>query len=234
MPKEVAKAIPLLEDALKIETNYGAAHAFLSWCLHARYSRGTLHEEDRIAAIHHARAAIAHGNDDATSLAAAAFVIAMDEHDTITALKIFDRALELSVSNVFALSGSAIVLAWMGRTEQAIQRAQQALRLTPFDPLNFRSNHALAIAYFQTERYEDAAVAARCVIESNPSFSVTRAILAGALLRLGRLGEAKAAAQTVLECQPSFTIRGISTYSQLNPSVFKQFADVWSEVGLPE
>ena len=47
MPKEAAKAIPLLEEALKLEPDYGAAHAFLSWCLHARYSRGGLHEEDR-------------------------------------------------------------------------------------------------------------------------------------------------------------------------------------------
>ena len=90
------------------------------------------------------------------------------------------------------------------------------------------------IAYFQTQRYGDAAVAARNVIDFNPGFSLPRAFLAAALVRFGRMGEAKAAAQTVLECQPSFTIRGTSSYSELNPSVFKPFADVWSEVGLPE
>ena len=95
MPKDVAMAIPLLEDAIKLEPNYGAAHAFLSWCLHARFARGGLRQEDRIAAIQHAHIAIAHGNDDATALAIAAFVIALDEHDTATALKLFDRALEL-------------------------------------------------------------------------------------------------------------------------------------------
>jgi TolB-like protein len=78
MPKEVVKAIPLLEDALKLEPDYGAAHAFLSWCLHARFARGGLREEDRIAAISHAHAAIAHGNDDATALATAAFIIGLD------------------------------------------------------------------------------------------------------------------------------------------------------------
>jgi TolB-like protein len=40
MPKEAEKAIPLLEKALKLEPIYAAAHAFLSWCLHARFSRG--------------------------------------------------------------------------------------------------------------------------------------------------------------------------------------------------
>ena len=42
MPAEAAKAITLLEQALKLEPNYSAAHAYLSWCLHARFGRGGL------------------------------------------------------------------------------------------------------------------------------------------------------------------------------------------------
>jgi adenylate cyclase len=234
MPKEAAIAIPLLEEALKLEPNYGAANAYLSWCLHARFSRGGSREEDRLAAIHHARAAVAQGNDDATALAIAALVIAYDGHDTTTALKLFDRALELSNSNVFALGWSAATVAWMGKTELAIERAQRALRLSPFDSLNWRSNHALAIAYFHNQRYGDAADAGRSVIDANPGYSLPRAILAAALMRLGRVVEAKAMAQTVLECQPSFTIRGTSLYAELEPAVFRPLADAWREVGLPE
>ena len=72
MPREAEKAIPLLEDALKLDPNYSAAHAYLSWCLHAqaRFHRGELHK--KVAAIHHARAAIALGANDATALAIAA------------------------------------------------------------------------------------------------------------------------------------------------------------------
>jgi adenylate cyclase len=232
MPKEVAKAIPLLENALKLEANYGGAHAYLSWCLHARFARGGLRQNDRIAAIHHARTAIALGNDDATTLAVAAFVIALDEHDTNTALKLFDRALELSNSNDFALGSSAITLAWMGKTELAIERAQKALRLSPLS--DWKSHHALAIAYFYTQRYEDAADAARSVIDANPSFSLAHAILAAALMRLGRVEEARATARIVLERQPSFTIRGLSTVAELESTVFRPLANAWREVGLPE
>lgn len=234
MPNEAAKAIPLLEDALKLEPNYGAAHAYLSWCLHARFARGGLRQEDRIAAIHHAHAAIAHGNDDATALATAAFVIALDEHDTTTALKLFDRAMELSNSNVFALSLSAVILAWMGKNALAIERAQRALRLSPFDPLNWLSNHALGIAYFHSQRYGDSADAARSAIDANPTFSLAHAILVAALMRLGRTEEAKAAAQTVLDCNPSFTIRGLSLVADFEPAVFRPLADAWREGGLPE
>ena len=234
MPKEAAIAIPLLENALKLEPNYGAANAYLSWCLHARFARGGSREEDRLAAIHHARAAVALGNDDATALAIAALVIAYDAHDTGTALKVFDRALELSNSNVFALNWSAAILAWMGMTELAVERAQRALRLSPFDSLNWRSNHALAIAYFHNQRYRDAADAGQSVIDANPGYSLPRAVLAAALMRLGRVDDAKAMAQTVLECQPSFTIHGTSLYAELEPKVFRPLADAWREVGLPE
>jgi adenylate cyclase len=234
MPKEAEKAIPLLGDALKLEPNYAVAHAFLSWCLHARFSRGGLQEKDRIASIHHAHAAIAHGNDDATALAIAAFVIALEEHDTTTALKLFDRALEFSNSNIFALSCSAMTLAFLGKTELAIDRAQQALRLSPLDSFNFRSNNALAISYFHTKRYGDAEAAARTAIDANPSFSFTHAVLAATLMRLGRVEEARATAQTVLECEPSFTIRGLLRIVGLEPAVFQPLADAWSEVGLPE
>jgi tetratricopeptide (TPR) repeat protein len=234
MPKEVVKAIPLLEEALKLEPNYGSAHAFLSWCLHARFARGGLREEDRIAAIRHAHAAIAHGNDDATALAIAAFVISLDEHDTTTALKLFDRALELSNSNIFALSCSAMTLAFMGKTELAIERAQRALRLSPFDSLNSRSNQALAFAYFHIQRYKDAADAARSAIDANPGFSIPRAILAATLVRLGLVEEARVAAQALLESEPTFTVHGISLVAELEPAVFGPFADALREVGLPE
>ena len=234
MPAEAAKAITLLEQALKLEPNYSAAHAFLSWCLHARFGRGGLREEDRLAAVDHARAAVALGNDDATALSIAALVLAYDGHDVSTALKVFDRALELSNCNVFALCWNAAILAWIGRSELAIERAQRALRLGPFDSLIWRAHHALSIAYFDSHRYDDAADSARSVIAANSAYSLPRAILAAALVRLGRLDEARAAARTVLEHEPSFTIHGTARYAELEPAVFRPMADAWREAGLPE
>jgi len=233
MPKEAETAIPLLEEALKLEPGYSAAHAYLSWCFHSRFGRGGLHEEDRLTAIRHARAAIAFGNDDATALAIAALVLAYDGHDTATALKVFDRALELSNCNIFVLCWNAAILAWMGKTEPAIERAQLALRLGPCDPMIWRANHALAVAYFHSKRYADAADAARSVIDVNPVYSLPRAFLAAALVRLGRADEAKEIARTVLQCDPSFTIGGTAVYAELEPNVFRPFADAWRDVGLP-
>src|SRR5439155_3745911 len=122
--------------------------------------------------------ATSRGSDDATTLAICGFVIWMDARDDVAALKLFDRALALTSSNIFALACSAVPLAWMGKTDLAIDRAYRALRLSPFDPLNFLANClnflancALAIAYFHIERHVEAADAARSAIELAPRFS---------------------------------------------------------------
>src|SRR5262249_12825508 len=150
---DTTKAIPFLEKAIELEPGYAAAHASLAWCYHFRF-RTWLREEDRNAAIHHARAAVAGGSDDAAALGIAGFVISLDEHDQATALNAFDQALTLSNSNIFALCCSALILSLMGKTDLAIERAQRALRLSPFDSLNYLSYNALAISYFTSKCYE--------------------------------------------------------------------------------
>jgi adenylate cyclase len=234
MPKEAAKAIPLLEEAVKLEPDYSSAHAYLAWCFHARFGRGGLREEDRLAAIRHARAAIALGSDDAAALAIAALVLAYDAHETATALKVFDRALELSNCSIFVLCWNAAILAWTGNSDLSIERANRALQLGPFDSMRWRAYHALAVAYFHAQKYADAADAAQNVIDINPVYSLPRAFLVAALIRLGRTEEATAMAQTVLELEPSFTIAGTARYAELEPAVFRPMANAWREAGLPE
>jgi TolB-like protein/Tfp pilus assembly protein PilF len=234
MPEGSAPAIPLLERALKLDPEYSIAHASLAWCLHVRFSRGGQYEAHRRAAIEHARAAIAGASDDATTLAIAAFVIWFDEHDVATAFDLFDRALSISGSNVVALCTSSVALAWTGKSELALERAQQALKLSPFDSLNYLSYQGLAGANFHLKRYDEAHLAAKRAVELNPGFSVPHAYLAAALVRLGRLPEARTAAQSVLKLDPSFTIRRFSVAVGVNREVFDPFADAWRSAGLPE
>ena len=233
IPSDSAIAVPLLEEALALQPDYAAAHAFLSRCLHHRYSRAGRNEADLAAAIRHARSAVAYGSDDATALAVAAQVIAMDAHDTATAVNLFERALEVSNSNIFALSLSAMVLAFMGRAERALELADRAILLSPFNSYNFRSHHARAIAHFSRGRYPDAVDAARKILDYNPRFSVGHAYLAAALLRDGRTAEAKSAARNVLQLEPTFTVRGLQG-AELDRTVFRGFADAWRELRLPE
>jgi TolB-like protein len=227
MPAAADAAIPLLQKALELDPDYALAHALLARCFHARFDRGGLHENDRVASLRHARAATI-GSDDATTLAIAGLVIWFVEHEMTTVINLFDRALAISNSNVVALGNSAVVYAWMGNPELAIERANRALRVSPFD--TWIGYLAIAVAQFHSKNYNEAHEAARRAVEANPQFSVPHLLLAIALVRLGRLEEAKAAAQTVLALDPTLTMARWSVSVGIVDAVFKPFADAWSEI----
>ncbi len=77
MPTEAEKAMPLLERALTLESDYATAHGLLAWCHEILFTRRGFNKESRDAAIRHARAAVAYGRDDATALALGGFVISI-------------------------------------------------------------------------------------------------------------------------------------------------------------
>ena len=232
--EEAALAIPLLTRAVELDPTYASAHAPLALCYHSRFSRAGLREEDRTAAIRHAHAAIESGADDAAALGIAGFVVALDAHDYKTALDAFDRALALSNSNYFALSSSALALSWMGTADIAIERGHRAIRLSPFDPLNFMSYNALAISYLHTKQFEEAHAAAEQSVQLSPRFSVSRAFLSAALSRLGREAEAVKQVQEVLALDPEFTVHRFSVTVDIEPSVFAPIAEAWVKAGLPK
>jgi adenylate cyclase len=135
MPEDADKALPLLGQAIELEPDFPAAHAMIAWCHEQRYLRGGMQEETKNAALRHARQAIAAGGDDAAALATAGFVIAVAGRDYETALTAFDRSFALSSSSALALSFSSIVRAWKGDDAIAVEQANRALRLSPFDPM---------------------------------------------------------------------------------------------------
>jgi TolB-like protein/Tfp pilus assembly protein PilF len=234
MDEGAADAIPLLLQAIAIDPDYARAHALLAWCYHFRFSRGGMENENRVAAVEHARAAISGGNDDAAALAISGLVIWFDGEDTETAMDLFDRALAISPSDVFALSCSAVALAWMGKTNLAVARAERALRLSPFDSLSYMSYDALAVAHFHAKRFEKAREAAQRASESNPHFSVPPMLLSAALERLGRRDEAKAAAHRALALNPRFTIRSYRVTVGRTAGVFDPLAEAWRQAGIAD
>jgi TolB-like protein/Tfp pilus assembly protein PilF len=233
MPEEAAKALPLLEQALKLDPSYAGAHAMIAWCHQVLFMRAGYKEEDCTAAIRHARAAINLGRDDATALALAAFVIGLLAFDRTAALQAFERAHALSPSSSFALLFGSIILAYADEAERAIDWAERALRVSPFDRLAYIPQHAIAIAHFVRGRYEEAAQAARLAVQHNPSLSVTQSFLVAALAKLGRMEEAKAAARQVIALQPSFSVGKFCSAIDMTPALAAALSEAWREAGLP-
>jgi TolB-like protein len=233
IPQEAAKALPLLEQALALEDHYAGAHGLLAFCHEVLFVMAGFEERNRVAAIHHARSAIAYGRDDGTALALAAFIIGMLEHDHSAAIEAFERAHALSPSSAFTLFLGCLVLAYAGEAERAIEWAGRALRVSPVDCLAYLTPHSIAIAHFSRGRYEDAVSAARRAVQSNPGFSMPHSVLAAALAKLGRIEEAREAATRVLALQPSFSSSRISGAIGITPLLAGALTNAWREAGLP-
>jgi TolB-like protein len=233
MPAEAAKAMPLLEKALTIESDYASAHGLLAWCHQIFFARRGFNKESHDAAIRHAHAALAYGRDDARSLALGGLVISLIEHDRATAFEAFEQALAISPSSSFTLFFGSTALAYAGEAERAIDWAERALRISPFDRLSYVSYHALAIGHFLRGRYDEAAHDARRAVQSNPSFSVSHNLLAAALAKLGRIDEAKAVALQVLALDPSFSAAKFCAAIGLPTALAEPLTEAWSAAGLP-
>jgi TolB-like protein len=233
MPEEASKALPLLERALVLEPDYAAAHAYLAWCHEILFVRAGHKDENRSAAIRHARAAIDYGRDDTTALALGAFVTAIVEHDRATAFEGFEQARALSPSSAIALFFGSVALAWGGEAERAIEWAEGALRVSPRDPLNWFAYQALAIGHFLLGHDEEAATAGRRAVLSNPNMSVNHALLVAPLVALGRTDEARAASAQVLTLLPSFSISSFCAAIALPSPVADRFGEAWRKAGLP-
>jgi tetratricopeptide (TPR) repeat protein len=233
MPEGAGKALAFLESALALEADYASAHGLLAWCHEILFMHGGFGEESRVAAIRHGRAAVSYGRDDATALALGAFAIAMVEHDRATAFEAFEQALALSPSSAFTLFLGCVALAYAGEAERAIDWAEHALRISPFDRLNFGAYHGLAISHFLRGRYAEAANAGRRAVQSNPAFSVSNSLLVAPLAKLGCMDEAKAAAARVLSLQPSFGAGRFCTALALPATLAKSLTAAWRSAGLP-
>ena len=235
MPQDADTALTLLGRAIDLEPDYAAAHAIIAWCHEQRYLRGGLHEETKEAALRHARKAIALGGDDAAALATAAFVVAVVDSDYESATGAFDRSFALSSSSALALGFSSIVRAWKGDDATAVEQAERAIRLSPFDPLLYLPYVGLAYAHFAAGHFEEAAAAAGRASQSNPRFSMPYVLQAGALANLGRGDEARAVARRLLEVEPDLTVStAIRSARYANPDKNAELGDSLRRAGLPD
>jgi TolB-like protein len=234
MPDGVAKAMPILERALALEPDYARAHGHLSMCHHSLYLRGGLREENRLAAVRHAHAAIASGQDDSTALTLAGFAIGMDGHDRAAAAQAFEAALALSPSSAFTYLIGSVVFGWGGDPLRAIDWGERALRLSPVDHWNWFSCHGMALGHFARGEFQQAVAAARKAIQFNPGFSMSHMLLAASLVKTGRMEEAKNAAARVLALQPAYKFGRHFAGVDCEPTLAKALGEALRTVGIAE
>jgi len=236
MPQDAAIGMGYLEEAVGLDPNFAAAHAYLAWALEMRFVRGGFGQEDAASAMRHARAALAHGGDDATALAVAALTVLHVGHDFEAASGAIARAVSLNGSCATAFYFGAHVHGLSGDPAIAEDYAARALRLSPFDPFSFMALYSLAMVRVREGRYDEAAALGSQSVQANPRFSTLYAFQTAILAQAGRDEEARSVASRLLELEPDFHVRSFLGFMSgfFHASAAGPLSAGLRKVGLPE
>ena len=192
--------------AIALDDSYAPAFALAAEWHGLRVGQGwsPSPQADGDEAIRLAEASIDRDPNNALALAVLGHHRSYLFRDFDQALTLFDRALSASPGHARAWGLSAPTFSYLGDSEAALSRAQQALTLSPVDPLAFWYRTSICTAHYTGGNYESAVEAGRAALAENPRYVTIWRTLAASLAALDRKEEAATAARRLLELEPGF------------------------------
>jgi class 3 adenylate cyclase/tetratricopeptide (TPR) repeat protein len=198
----------LLEQAIERDPAYSAAYAWLAYWQIFKYGQGYSQDLDvdsreaqRLSLL-----ALDHNPADPLALAVYGHTLSFLFAEYDRALESFDRAVTFSPSSAIAWGLSSPTHYYIGEVEQAIQRAERALALSPLDPLSFFFQTSLTISHYLSGNFEESIRWGQRTFAANPRYSANMRPLIASLAATERLDEARKVARALLEVEPQFRV----------------------------
>jgi adenylate cyclase len=230
----MAEAIRLAHCALELDPRFGFVAALAGVChmQNVLWGYAVDPQFDREEAVRLLRLALSIDEGDPDTIALAAMTSAFMVGDSESEIEMADRAVALNPNSFRAWSCRGQVYRIAGLPEEAVQSFERAMRMSPIDPLLWRSFTGMGMALIELRRFDEAIVAGKKALRQNPSYSLAHRCLAAAFAHLGRDAEAREAAARLLEVDPAFTISAwIARGGQSNA---KLLIEGLRKAGLPE
>ena len=233
--EDTQKALDFLYQAIDLDPNFASAHAGIAFAMYAHIlmEGSTDHDGDVFRGLQAGLTAVAlDENDPFAHVGLGRIQIARAEHDQ--ALACCDRAIALNPSFAVAHYVRAHGLWHCGRAAEAIVSHEEAMRLSPRDPLAWTFLASKAIALVMLKRYEEALECSR----QAQKFPIT-AIWAymGELSTLGLLDrkeEAHAALERARKLKPDLSLHFIKQTLPITDAPSREhFLDGLSRAGVP-
>jgi adenylate cyclase len=234
-PAEARLAIPLVQEALRLDPDYAYAHALLSGVAAQIFRSATGQERAELhkTAEEHARRALALDSDDDKVLTYAGWSFVIVAQDIAGGRAALERATKLNPNLAVALAYHGLALALTGEPAAAIGDANKLLRLSPIDPSRFLAWQAIAIARIELREFDEAALAAEKTIELNPRFPMAYAWALVAECGRGDKAKAEVRLRQLGEILPGFTGESlIGLFSIFPPAFRKRSLDLMRSQGL--
>jgi TolB-like protein len=225
---DVETAEPLLRRATELDPDFAQAHAMLARLYVFRFFSNGRAELLRDALVH-AKTAVSLDEHDARCHWALATVYLFMKQLDLAGVH-YSKAVALNPSDTDATSGYAHWLARMGRTSEALEKLDIAVKCDPFAPDWYWELRAVPL--LQEKRYEE-------FLENSNHISRHQVwhhpYLAAAYAHLGRFEEAKASAAEVLRLKPDYSSKWIIAMEPYkNPADLEHLLDGLRKAGLPE
>jgi adenylate cyclase len=228
-------ALDHLSRAIAIEPNYPLALSLAAWCQaqNVVYNWTPALDEAKAEGLRLARLAGDLQNDDPlvlTMLCAAHSVVG----DLDVASALIEKALALDPNSAVAWHRSGWLNTYLIRPDVAIEHFQRAIRLSPFDPMNFNCLLGIGNAHFAAERYEEALSWWRKGMLERPDLTWPLRPMAASLGLLGRISEAHAVVRQLRQGYPDITIAKIMAIVPHRGDYARRYAEGLRRAGLPE
>ena len=147
---------------------------------------------------------------------------------------LFDEALSAAPGDAETLMWTGPNLAFSGNASEAIERLEHARSLNRNDPLGFRADHFLAIAYFAAGDMEKAAQLGLTSTMRNGFYTSNLRLTAAACAAIGQLDTAQEMAARVMALEPEFRVsKLVANHPFRNPAKRALYGELLAAAGLP-
>jgi adenylate cyclase len=233
---DIEKAIGHLEQAVKVDPQFGAAYGLRSLCETHAATRGW-HRPVNAAyqvAERFAELAVRLSPTSPETNEALAFVLLCTGRGH-EAVRVAQRSVELNpyFARAHAVLGHALVVS--GNPERALAACEMGLRSTSRDQRGSWIYDALGHIYFFLGQYEKAIDVSHIALQHDPSLFGALVTLACANAQLGRQNEAERAVNRLIAYIPGYSLRAVRKNPMFSdPAFAEKLVDSLQLAGLPE
>jgi adenylate cyclase len=239
---EMEQALGLLRQAVQVDPSYAHGMAYLSNCCWTFITQGFGHRDNPLVAdmTEVAHRALALDPADSGVVAVVALILGVPGADMETGLALVEKAVGLNRNSAEAFRVGAILYAYKGEIDKAVEHQQQAERLNPLEPI-WKRALAYPIAYFGVGDHEKVVDWTARILRERPNFAGALRYRAASLALLGRTDEARQVIARLLENAPGYTVSEVRRHHEFNmhspfkgPGVAESLYRGLRLAGLPE
>ena len=231
------EALQHFRRAIELDPEYASAWGMVARCYSQRKVSGWVKDReqeiaDAIRIAHHIKQI---GTNDPVALCTAGMALGYVVGDLEDGDAMIERSLALDPNSAWAWLFSGWTKVWLGDWQEALERIQRAMRLSPQDPQFFNMQTGAAWAYLLAGRYADAQSWAQAALRARPDYLNPLCIMAASSALAGNLEDARRNLAHMRVLDPGARISNISQrYPFRRLEVIGRFAEGLRLAGLPE